>query len=94
MGNRSAKSEEESQVDELVGKRLFQLRKTRGWTQKEMAEKVGIRFQQVGKYECGANRVSAYRLIQFARAFDVKIEDLLSLAMPIEKKTMNDYIRA
>jgi transcriptional regulator with XRE-family HTH domain len=38
-----------------------------------VAEIVGIRFQQIQKYECGANRISAARLWQLAHALDVPI---------------------
>ena len=38
-----------------------------------MAEGVGIRFQQIQKYECGANRISAARLWQLAQVLEVQI---------------------
>ena len=38
-----------------------------------MANAVGIRFQQIQKYECGANRISAARLFQLAKALETPI---------------------
>lgn len=42
-------------------------------TQQQLAEAVGIKFQQIQKYETGMNRVSASRLWDIARAMDVQI---------------------
>ncbi len=42
-------------------------------TQQQLAEKVGIKFQQIQKYETGANRVSASRLWDIADALDVSV---------------------
>jgi transcriptional regulator with XRE-family HTH domain len=42
-----------------------------GMTQQQLAEKVGIKFQQIQKYETGMNRVSASRLWEIAGALSV-----------------------
>jgi transcriptional regulator with XRE-family HTH domain len=42
-------------------------------TQQQLAESVGIKFQQIQKYETGANRVSASRLWDIADALDVEV---------------------
>ena len=60
-------------VDEHVGKRLRQRRWLVGMTQQQLAEHVGINFQQIQKYETGANRVSASRLWDIASTLDVSI---------------------
>ena len=60
-------------VDEHVGKRLRQRRWLVGMTQQQLAEHVGIKFQQIQKYETGANRVSASRLWDIASTLDVSI---------------------
>ncbi|GGL73001.1 transcriptional regulator [Wenxinia marina] len=44
-----------------------------GTTQQQLAESVGIKFQQIQKYETGMNRVSASRLWDIARALGVSI---------------------
>lgn len=60
-------------VDVHVGKRVRHRRWLVGMTQQQLAEKVGIKFQQIQKYETGANRVSASRLWDIADALDVPV---------------------
>lgn len=60
-------------VDVHVGKRIRHRRWLVGMTQQQLAEAVGIKFQQIQKYETGANRVSASRLWDIADALDVDI---------------------
>lgn len=60
-------------VDIHVGKRIRQRRLLASMTQQQLAEYLGIKFQQVQKYETGANRVSASRLWNIASALKVSI---------------------
>lgn len=60
-------------VDVHVGKRIRHRRWLVGVTQQQLAEKVGIKFQQIQKYETGANRVSASRLWDIAEALEVDV---------------------
>jgi len=60
-------------VDVHVGKRIRQRRWLTGMTQQQLAEHVGIKFQQIQKYETGANRVSASRLWDIADALEVPV---------------------
>ena len=60
-------------VDLHVGKRIRQRRWLVGMTQQQLAEKVGIKFQQIQKYEAGANRVSASRLWDISEAMDAPV---------------------
>ncbi|MEO9650724.1 MAG: helix-turn-helix transcriptional regulator [Roseobacter sp.] len=60
-------------VDVHVGKRIRQRRWLFGMTQQKLAECVGIKFQQIQKYETGANRVSASRLWDIADALEVDV---------------------
>jgi transcriptional regulator with XRE-family HTH domain len=60
-------------VDVHVGKRIRQRRWLVGITQQKLAEAVGIKFQQIQKYETGANRVSASRLWDIADALGVDV---------------------
>ncbi|WP_333847652.1 helix-turn-helix transcriptional regulator [Phaeobacter italicus] len=62
------------EVDIHVGKRIRKLRWLRDWTQQQLAEAVGIKFQQIQKYETGANRVSASRLWDISKALGAPIE--------------------
>ena len=60
-------------VDVHVGKRVRHRRWLVGMTQQQLAEKVGIKFQQIQKYETGMNRVSASRLWDIAETLDVPV---------------------
>lgn len=60
-------------VDAHVGKRIRHRRWTVGMTQQQLASAVGIKFQQIQKYETGANRVSASRLWDIASALSVPV---------------------
>ena len=60
-------------TDLHVGKRLRRRRRLLGMTQQQLAESIGIRFQQIQKYECGANRVTASRLHELAVALNVPV---------------------
>jgi transcriptional regulator with XRE-family HTH domain len=60
-------------VDVHVGKRVRHRRWMVGMTQQQLGEIVGIKFQQIQKYETGMNRISASRLWDIANALDVSI---------------------
>ncbi len=60
-------------VDVHVGKRVRHRRWMIGMTQQQLAERVGIKFQQIQKYETGMNRVSASRLWDIADALEVSV---------------------
>lgn len=64
---------EPDRVDQHVGARLRLRRTMLGLSQTELANKVNLTFQQVQKYESGANRVSASRLFYIAEALDVPV---------------------
>jgi transcriptional regulator with XRE-family HTH domain len=72
-------------VDVHVGKRIRHRRWLLGMTQQQLAEQVGIKFQQIQKYETGANRVSASRLYDIADTLGVAVSfffEGLPSAMP------------
>ena len=58
-------------IDLHIGRRLRSRRKLLGLTQERLAAACDVRFQQIQKYECGANRMSAARLWRLARFLDV-----------------------
>ena len=59
-------------VDRHVGRRMRERRVALGLTQQDMAELIGVTYQQAHKYEKGANRVAAGRLLQVARTLGVE----------------------
>ena len=61
------------EIDFHLGKRMRRRRRLLGLTQQQLADSCGVRFQQIQKYECGANRVSAARLWRIAGALDVPV---------------------
>ncbi len=60
-------------VDAHVGKRIRHRRWMVGMTQQQLAGKVGIKFQQIQKYETGMNRVSASRLWEISESLEVPV---------------------
>ena len=60
-------------VDRLVGARIRLRRQSLGMSQTELGERIGVTFQQIQKYELGANRVGAGRLASVATALDVPV---------------------
>ncbi|TNE41134.1 MAG: XRE family transcriptional regulator [Alphaproteobacteria bacterium] len=60
-------------VDIHVGQRVKIRRKSLKLTQAELGEVLGLTFQQVQKYERGANRISASKLFLIAQTLDVSI---------------------
>ena len=74
-------------IDLHLGRRLRRRRRLLGLTQQQLAIQVGIRFQQIQKYECGANRISAARLWQLAEALETPISYFYDgLAEAMERK--------
>jgi len=63
----------ESAIDAHLGRQLRRRRRLLGLTQQQVAVAVGVGFQQIQKYECGANKMSAASLWRLARALDAPI---------------------
>jgi len=61
-------------VNKIVGQNLKNLRRQHGMSQTELGRRMGITYQQVQKYEKGVSSLSAYRLVQLAKIFEVGIE--------------------
>ena len=67
MGNRTRP------IDQHVGERIRLLRTERGLTQEQLAAALDVSYQQVQKYETGANRISAGRIFEIARKLGVEV---------------------
>ncbi len=63
-------------IDVEVGLRLRLLRRERGLSQSDLAQALGLTFQQVQKYEKGTNRISASKLWEAARFLSVPVSAL------------------
>ena len=63
-------------IDIQVGANMRFLRVRLGISQETLAEHLGVAFQQVQKYEKGANRISASKIVMTSRLFGCPIVDL------------------
>lgn len=58
-------------ISSEIGSVIRELRKAAGMSQMRLADKIGVSYQQVQKYEKGASKLSVPRLLQFADVFGV-----------------------
>lgn len=65
-----------SEIDVKIGTNLRGRREALGMTQAQLGHAIGVTFQQVQKYERGANRVSAAALLRIANALECSVADL------------------
>jgi transcriptional regulator with XRE-family HTH domain len=63
-----------------LGERIRELRLKRGWTQQQLAERVGIQQKQISSYERGANVPSGQTFIALAEAFGVSLDYLAQIS--------------
>src|SRR5215207_2583556 len=68
-----AKSDKPNPIDVQVGSRVRLRRNMLGLSQEKLGEAIGLTFQQVQKYERGANRIGASRLHQLSQVLDVPV---------------------
>ena len=73
-------------VDVHVGARLRLRRTLMGLSQEKLGDAVGLTFQQIQKYERGANRIGASRIFEFAGILEVPVSFLFD-DMPPELRT-------
>ncbi|MDR1027407.1 MAG: helix-turn-helix domain-containing protein [Rickettsiales bacterium] len=65
-------------VNEYIGRRIRLRRDMLGMTQKQLAERCGVTFQQIQKYENGGTRIVAERLVQLGSILDMPVSFLFS----------------
>src|SRR3954464_3319426 len=80
--------------DVAIGQKVRALRFDRGLSQSELASQVGVTFQQVQKYENGANRISAGRLALIARALGMPVTAFYGLSARPERERGFSYLRS
>ena len=61
-------------IDKVIGRNIQELRSRRNMSQKDVAESLGITFQQIQKYESGKNRISCSRLYHLSRVLQAPYE--------------------
>src|SRR5687768_14523010 len=74
------------QIDVVVGQNLRVIRLQNSLTQEQLADAVGVTFQQIQKYENGKNRISASMLLMLSRHLDAPLESFFD-GMPRSKKS-------
>ena len=77
-------------VDIHVGGRVRMRRKMLGISQETLAEALKLTFQQVQKYERGANRVSASMLTRIARTLGVPVSEMFGEASPANASAVDE----
>lgn len=60
-------------IDKKIGLKIRQIRKSWGLSQIDLAERIGLSFQQIQKYEKGSTRISVMRLQQISEALGINI---------------------
>lgn len=87
-GSRSA-----TVIDREIGERIRMQRTLRAMSQETLADKVGLAFQQIQKYEKAKNRVPASRLLDIAKALRVSVGTLLPGADSVEEPRQAATVR-
>ncbi len=80
-------------LDIAMGQRIRERRRALGMSQGDLARALGITFQQVQKYERGANRVSFSRLMQVVDALNCHLTDLTDGLDPERPTREIDQVR-
>lgn len=71
------KSSEVIRADQFIGRKIYELRNTKQWPCRELANAIGITYQQLKKYEAGIDGVSIGRLALIANLLGYATEFLL-----------------
>lgn len=82
---------QDQDLRQAFGKRLKELRKQKGWTQKELANRLDIRYSHLNKYENGMHAPPLEKLIQLAGMFDVSL-DFLVMGLPMEDSPIRNEL--
>ncbi|MDB5427792.1 MAG: transcriptional regulator, family [Phenylobacterium sp.] len=77
-------------MDVALGAAVRIRRRTIGLSQEALADQCGVSFQQIQKYENGANRISFSRLVQIARALKCRVIDLMDVLDGPDRETTGD----
>jgi transcriptional regulator with XRE-family HTH domain len=91
---RARNTKQRIEINEMLGQRLAQLRRTRGMTQRELAEKLEIGQPLVSHYERGRAGLDARLVIKLADVLRVTSDELLGLKQPKDNaKVMRPFLR-
>ena len=79
----SAKEHRSNSVDVHVGSRVRLRRNMLGWSQEKLGGMIGLTFQQIQKYERGANRIAASKLHELSRIMGVTVQFFFDTEDPV-----------
>ena len=80
-------------IDEHIGHRMQLRRVMMGMSQKDLAKICGVTFQQIQKYECAGNRISASRLFELSAALETPVSFFFAgLPGHIEREPRNGHL--
>src|ERR687889_1215768 len=85
------KTETPNPIDVRVGARLRLRRNMLGLSQEKLGQAIGLTFQQVQKYERGANRIGASRLHELSRVLDVPISFFFEVTDPVRAPAIGGF---
>ena len=77
-----------SDTKKLIGQRLASLRKTGGFTQKQLADAIGVSQSNLSDYENGGLRLHAELILDVCHTLSISADELLGLASEPTKETM------
>ena len=77
-------------MDIALGAAVRIRRRTMGISQEALADQCGVSFQQIQKYENGANRISFSRLVQISRALKCRVVDLMDVLDAPDREMAGD----
>jgi transcriptional regulator with XRE-family HTH domain len=83
----------EIRIDQAIGLQVRQIRIRQGLTQQALADRIGITYQQVHKYERAINRISVSRAISICKALGVPLAELVNPAINPENPLPAHYDR-
>ena len=74
MHNKTDRTEAHCTMNVIIGNNLRFMRRLKKMSLMQLADKMNVRYQQVGKYELGQNQLCAYRLWQASHILGIKIK--------------------
>jgi transcriptional regulator with XRE-family HTH domain len=82
-----------SNSDETIGRRLARIRKEQGYTQIELAERIGIIQALISDYEREKLRLNAEMLARFAKALNVSADEILGIGPDKRQAAKNPSLK-
>ena len=85
---------QDTEIRKAFGDRVKQLRKNKGWSQKELGNRIGVSYQQLNKYEGGINTPPMDKLMALAVELETSIDYLVTGELPEQAPLPNVRLMA